>query len=293
MKHPARTGSLVVLAVVGVAVAIVLSLVKRDQRSVKDTGLQLVTDRSPFSAAEDGPQVMLEKQPSNRSNTLGASSDTLPPEGKEVDAPVRPQGALPKQFVTPLESRLFSVADTFYTDNPDVSGLLDIADMLAAEIELVPESAKINEQTGAFSGTVKFGARLTGSVLAQPGGSYSIELLGNDSEKACRRQLTIQFEENDGMARGARVRLQSYPDRRADSENLGGKELQGWRVEIDPVKGARAIPTMTLITAPVGSDSYLYETNDHAGHNQLELPGMASANTFDLWRQRLLSLKSQ
>jgi hypothetical protein len=184
------------------------------------------------------------------------------------------------------------VAETFFTEAPDLEGLLEVAELLATEAVLVPESLVVSKTSGGVSGKLQFGGACTGAFTASATGEYAIDVLGVDEVDGYKRQMTIRFTEENGMARNARIAIQSYPTKEAHTEDFASRQLTGWRVELDPFEGSRIYRTSTSVTASDDGSTYLFETNDGAEQMATEMPSLSGDTSFSRWASRLRTFKT-
>lgn len=199
-----------------------------------------------------------------------------------------PSPSSPGPLLTFPEARLHAVADSFSTGSPDVGGLIEIVELLATSMELVPDSLTVDEATGAFSGKLQLGG-LTGSFSARPGGSCAIELLGPDRSGSSRRQMTIELTERDGAFDAGDFALQSFPEKQPGSTGQVGLRTTGWRTHIDAMDRAQGYLRTTDVQEHPRSRGYLFETSEAA--EAVEFEPVSGANAFELWRARLREFK--
>jgi len=190
---------------------------------------------------------------------------------------------------TGIEVQLSQIAESFMSEDPDVFGMLDVVSSLSEVVDLVPGSLAINEKTGGFSGQLEFGAGLRGTFSAREGGSFSVEIVSDDSQSGCRRQVLINFKDEEGSARNASLALGTFPTKMPSGDSLGGTSLRGWRASIDPLEGAELFETETKIR-DVG-DGYTFETQDSESSEARQMREIANTSAVEMWRQRLIKIR--
>lgn len=282
-----RNTKIVATAILGAA-SITLVALSLSRETTKEN-LPESGNKVSAAAISQLPEGNLPVPPVREEKTTGKQSPGDPE--PEVKPSGTSNGEQESRYVAPtqLESNLDVIAETFATEVPDIDMLLDVTGVLANAMDVVPGSLVTDAEGNITSGELQLGENLNGSFKVKDG-NYSIELMRTDATADSRHQITFEFEEEEGNARNAKIRLQSYANKTEGAPSLGGKVSIGWHGSIDQDSGSYFQRTkMTILD--LGVKNYLYETNDDADFEPMEVPHVSNTDSFTLWRTRLQGIR--
>jgi RNA polymerase sigma factor (sigma-70 family) len=176
------------------------------------------------------------------------------------------------------------LTDSFFGDDPDVPGFLEVLRRLGSSAQIVAGSVHSDGRATlakiAFRGTsLEADVALVGSRyevrMLQPGGSH-------DGVDFVQREISVVFENDGGVATNDSFGVQFHPDtRRPPPFAPGDVRGCGWFVALDS-----ASTRLDRVTASVGPEPGSWRIGNAESAEPLSRPAMDST-PFDAWLRAL------